>query len=78
MSTSNGNDNRTAATVTRIEQFFCLALDDGGAMYLLPAKNFEVTGRFGFAHLKYGSRVSFIPIEGPKGPRGLEVRIDQV
>lgn len=63
------------ATVTRSETSYCLALDEYGRTYLCPAQNFQTSTHYGFAHVRVGTIVRLTPVEGPKGWRGLEVRI---
>ena len=65
------------ARITRIfaDKGFAFALDDLGYSYLLYAPNFEQFGRWGFADLCVGAQVRFIPIDGPKGWRGVDVRV---
>jgi len=68
---------KTLATVTRIvpEKGYALALGDTGARYFLFARNFQRFCPTGFEGLATGDRVEFEAVEGPKGLRGVDIRV---
>lgn len=65
------------ATVTKVvdEKGYALALSDMGQSFLLPQRNFERLGVLGFDDLRIGSVVEFTAIEGPRGLRGVDIRV---
>lgn len=54
---------------------WCLAREDSGQTYLCPERNFQRLGAISFEDVVVGSRVVLTPIEGPKGMRGVDVRV---
>jgi cold shock CspA family protein len=49
--------------------------DDDGTSYFFLSSSLEMTGPR-FHVLSVGNRVAFTPIDHPKGPRAIEVRVD--
>lgn len=68
---------KTEATVTRVvaSKGYALALTDTGVSVLLPQRNFQRFCPEGFEGLGEGVRVECELIEGPRGARGVEIRV---
>lgn len=73
-------DPRRRATVRLIKDGYVLALDDAdyAVHYFIFHNAVQATGRYSFGDLRVGSQVRLLPIDHPKGPRGIEVEILEV
>lgn len=70
--------DRERATVIWVGSGFVFALNDYGTSYLIHPSGVQTTGQFNYHDLVIGSKVELTPIEHPKGPRGIEVKILEV
>lgn len=68
---------KTHATVTRMvpAKGYALALTDTGASILLAQRNFQRFCPVGFEGLGEGVRVECEIAEGPRGLRGVDIRV---
>lgn len=69
------NDGKLTATVTRAEDYYAIATDAYGVTYFLYSRYFDHTGAYDFEDVRIGTVVKFIPTEGPRGFRGVDVEI---
>lgn len=63
-------------SIKRPEGFAFLTPENGGLDFFMHRSGLQTTTK-SFAELNEGDPVEFTPIEGPKGPRAIEVRVTE-
>lgn len=68
---------KVVGTVTAYndEKRYCTATDSDGRTYFLYERYFDQLSRWTFDDVAFGSVVKFIPTEGPKGLRAVDIEV---
>jgi len=66
------SDPKVQATVFKLGSGFVLARDEFNECYLIWHTNFSPVGIYGISDCRVGTVINLVPIEGPKGLRGIE------
>ena len=66
---------RGTVTTVNIEKGYAIARGSDNRSYFCFVRYFDEMSYFKFEDLSFGATVEFEPTEGPKGPRGVDVRI---
>lgn len=68
---------KVVGTVTAYndDRRYALATDSDGNTYFLYERYFDTVARWGFDDIQFGSVVKFIPTEGPKGLRAVDIEV---
>lgn len=75
MSSGNGSTNSIKGTIARMHATFgFITGEDGVERFFIPSA-MQRTCETPFDKLTAGMRVQFMPIEAPKGPRAIEIRV---
>jgi len=73
-------DHKITATVSllRFDRGYAKALDAHGVEYFIFHNAVETMGQHDFGDLQIGSHVRLMPIDHPRGRRGIEVEIVEI
>lgn len=66
---------KVQATVFKIGSGFVLARDEFGEQYFIWHESFSPVGIKGISDCEIGTVVNLMPVDGPKGLRGIEVDV---